>query len=59
MRMRLVGTELYGNGETDRHVEANSRFWQLCELAYNLHTKNSEDQTGKKKNHKIGTRAGL
>jgi len=29
MKIRPVGTEM--DGRTDRHDEANSRFWQFCE----------------------------
>ena len=41
MNMHPVGTELlHGNGQTDgrtdRHDEANSRFWQFCERAWKL-----------------------
>jgi hypothetical protein len=36
MKIRPVGTELFRvdrrtDGQTDRHDEANSRFWQFCE----------------------------
>jgi hypothetical protein len=36
MKIRPVGAELYRvdgwtDGRTDRHNEANSRFWQLCD----------------------------
>jgi len=34
MKIRPVGAELFhADGRTDRHDEANSRFWQFCELA--------------------------
>jgi hypothetical protein len=50
MKIRVVGAELlHVEGQTDRHVDANSRFSQLCELHQNLYTKNSHDQTGKNK----------
>jgi hypothetical protein len=34
-KIRLVGAELFHvDWRTDRHDEANSRFWQFFELAY-------------------------
>jgi len=34
MKNHPVGAELFhAGGETDRHDEANSRFWQFCECA--------------------------
>ena len=34
MKIRPVGAELfYGDGETDRHDEANIRLWQFWERA--------------------------
>jgi hypothetical protein len=35
MKIRAVGGELFhAGGQTDRHVEADSRFSQFCERAY-------------------------
>jgi len=37
MKIRLVGAELFHTGgQTDRHVEDNSRFSQFCERALKL-----------------------
>jgi len=34
MKIHRMGAELFhADGRTDRHDEANSRFWQFCELA--------------------------
>jgi len=34
MKIRPIGAELFnGDGQTDRHDEANSRFSQFCERA--------------------------
>ena len=36
MKIRPVGAEiLHADGQKDRHDEANSRFSQFCETAYN------------------------
>jgi len=35
MKIRPVGAELFhADGRTDRHDEADSRFWQFCKYAY-------------------------
>ena len=34
MKIRRVEGEMFhSDGQTDRHDEANSRFWQICERA--------------------------